>query len=190
MTIQVPPAYEPMLLNFVCTQDCRSTEHYVRALAQFGVEYNHRYDPGQPSPGMTYCNIFLWDATSALQCEIPHWIDQTGNKVPPFTTGAKELSALGVIGWLRAYGLDHGWMELTRTEASLRAAKGFPVCVTWQNQAVYPDGLPKPSHVAMVLPPLTKDEIRIAQSGAQNLWDVPVTAGFGNLHPLQFWSHA
>lgn len=187
VTVEEP--WLPATIGFACTEDCRSPEHLVRALAQFEVQCNHRYDRDHPVAGDTHCNAFVWDATSALGCEVPHWIGPGGRSVQPFAAGAHELSAAGQISWLRAFGHDHGWEEITRPEANRRAARGFPVVVSWANPGMTSDGRSLPSHVAMVLPPLRPDEVRIAAAGARNLWDAPLEASFGDAHPLQWWTH-
>lgn len=189
-TIKVIPPWEPIIPGFVCTEDCRSPEHLVRAFAQHAVQCCHRYDQGTPNPGDTHCNCYVWDCTSSLQAEIPHWIDMSGGSVKPFAPGAKELSANAQASWLRAFGTDHGWEEIVRGEANTRTAHGLPVVITYYNQGVRPDGSQEPGHIAMALPPLPGEPevVRIAQAGRENLWDVPLERGFGHLQ-VQFWTH-
>ena len=169
-------------LCYVAGPDDRSPASLIRALAQLEVQANPRYTPHQQGKGDTYCNIYLWDATRALLAEIPHWVGTAGAIVQDGQ--GTELSALGVIGWLRCYGSDHGWRELALPDACARAALGYPAVASWENPT--PGGA---SHVAMLLPPLD-GECRIAQAGGSNLWDVPGQSGFGAVWAhAQFWTH-
>ena len=52
----------------------RSVAIYNNVINQFAVGVNPRY---QPSTNATYCNIFAWDVTRAMNAEIPHWYDTT-----------------------------------------------------------------------------------------------------------------
>ena len=59
-------------------EECRSPALLDRLIEQFDVENSARYTPHKHG-GDTYCNIFVWDVTSALGAEIPHYVDaQTG----------------------------------------------------------------------------------------------------------------
>jgi hypothetical protein len=171
--------WEPYPLRLACSHDCRSQQCLGLVLAQFDVEKNARYRP--EADGRTWCNLYVWDATRALECEVPHWVSTTG---APCRVGAgRELSAAGVIGWLRVFGAEHGWQLLTDpSEAAAHAEAGRPVVVTWEAPAS------RSSHVAMLMPP-ADGELRIAQAGAQCLFDVPLARGFGGVRPLQFWWH-
>jgi hypothetical protein len=60
--------------------------------------------------------------------------------------------------------------------------------VFWENPGKYPDGRRKPSHIAVLLPPVD-GETRIVQAGAQCLFNVPIAKGFGNVKPLEYWTH-
>jgi hypothetical protein len=174
----------PYPLVLACSADCRSPECLRQTLAQFDVEHDERYQPGSFSCPGTRCNIFLWDCTRALECEIPHWVGARGACVPPGTAGARELSAAGMIGWLKVFGSDHGWYVVAATSARMIANGGRPCVATWEN----PDR-EHPSHVAMLLPtPDIDPHPRIAQAGLSNLYDVPLPRGFAALQ-VQFWAH-
>lgn len=182
----MPPTapWLPAPLVFACSSDCRSPEALRQVLEQFHVETDERYRPGSFGCPGTRCNFFVWDATRALECEVPHWIDSCGRSVKPGAAGAHELSAAGQIGWLRVYGSDHGWQPVSAPEARALANQGRPVVAAWENPLTE-----KPSHVAMLLPtPAGEPEPRIAQAGASNLFDVPLSRGFGALRVL-FWAH-
>lgn len=190
-TISYPAPWDNPELHFYCTEECRSPEHLVRALAQLNVPCNHRYDRSQQGHGETYCNCVGRDGTMALQCEIPMCVDGTGRRCAVTDPGKHELNALGQIMWLRVYGQEHGWRECTRFEALDRLSKGYPVAITWENPAVDAEGKRASSHIALGLPPTKADEMRIVQAGAHNLWDVVLEDPrcFGQLGPLQYWTH-
>lgn len=182
MTMQpLYPRWEPLPLRLACSVDNRSPQSLSLALSQFDVTKSPRYRP-EPD-GRTWCNIYLWDATRALECEVPHWVSTTG--APCAVGKGSELSAAGMIGWLRVFGEEYGWQLLSDpAEAAAHAEAGRPVIVSWEN--------PKAggaSHVAMLLPP-ADGELRIAQAGRQCLFDEPLARGFGSVRPLQFWWHA
>lgn len=174
----------PVPLVLACSDDCRSAECLRQVLAQFHVEEDERYRPNAFGCPGTRCNIFVWDATRALEAEVPHWVDTCGRSVRPGSRGARELSAAGQIGWLRVFGLEHGWQPVSTSDARALANQGRPVIATWTNPLDT-----KPSHVAMVLPtPAAEDEPRIAQAGALNAFDVPLSRGFGALR-VEYWAH-
>ncbi|MBI5549324.1 MAG: hypothetical protein HY901_36020 [Deltaproteobacteria bacterium] len=159
----------------------RSQAALFRALLQFDVERNRRYLRGQQGYDETYCNVFVWDATRALGCEVPHWVTNAEGK-------RVETSALGVIHWLRSFGPAQGWYRVSREDAMAGANGGWPVVACWENAERTRDGRLKPSHVAMLLPP-NGTECRIAQAGAENLFDVPIARGVGRGREIEFWAH-
>jgi len=134
----------------------------------------------QQGHGETYCNVYVWDATRALECEIPHWCGNNGEALG--VGKGHELNAAGVIGWLEVFGSDHGWRRVELASARERANNGFPVVATWRNPS---DS--KPSHVAMMLPD-ADGQCRIAQAGGSNFFDDPIERGFGRLK-VQCWTH-
>lgn len=151
----------------------RSPLELRAVLAQFDVEHAPRYarrDMNGDGRAETWCNIFVWDTTTALKCEVPHWF------------GGRELNANAVIDWLGSFGNERGWLEEDLLTASEYASRGCPVVCCWKN----PTG--NSGHVAMMLPP-RNNEARIAQAGRRNLFDVPISAGFGG-KPLRFYVHA
>ena len=179
------PPWLPAPLALACSDDCRSPECLRQTLAQFHVETDERYQPGSFGCPGTRCNFLTWDATRAMECEIPHWVDNSGTGVKHHSRGAHELSAAGTIGWLRVFGSDHGWQSVSSPEARALANKGRPVVATFEN----PDPALS-SHVAMLLPTSESEtEPRIAQAGAANLFDVPLSRGFGRGKRIEFWAH-
>jgi hypothetical protein len=140
--------------------------------AQFDVEHAGRYavrDMNGDGRSETFCNIYVWDATTALKAEVPHWV------------GKSELNANAVIDWLAWYGSAQGWLETGKADALAYARRGCPVVVCWKNVTG------GSGHVAMMLPP-HDTEPRIAQAGRRNLFDVPLSAGFG-ARPIRFYVH-
>lgn len=167
----------PEPLTFECFPESRSPENLRLAAEQFRVESNPRYLRNQRGVGETYCNILTWDVTRAMHCEVPHkYLD-------------RELSARDTIAWLASVGLhERGWAVVGEAEALARASKGHPVIATWINTMVDSTGKPLPSHVAVLLPPTKEGKARIVQAGRNNLWDVPLTRGFGYVSPT-FYAH-
>lgn len=134
-------ATTPAILN---TEGNRSASSLRSVLDQFNVETASRY---ARKNGNTYCNIFVWDATSALGCEVPHYVDAaTGQpRTYPDVSGARELDANGVHDWLATSGAQYGWTEITAEQAQQYANKGYPVVSAWKNGG----GI---GHVSMVCP--------------------------------------
>jgi hypothetical protein len=174
------PPWQPYPIALACSSDCRSPECLRAVLKQFDVGANPRYLPNQQGYGETYCNVYLWDATRALECEIPHWCGDNGE---PLQVGkGRELSAAGVIGWLRTFGSANGWREVPLESARDCANRGLPAVATWLNPSPG-----KPSHVAMLLPD-ADGQCRIAQAGAACFFDDPLERGFGRLK-VACWVH-
>ena len=150
----------------------RSPEALRAVAAQFDVEHHPRYavrdtsGDGRPD---TFCNIYLWDVTRALRSEVPHW------------HGGRELSANAVCDWLASFGNLLGWYEGNRGAAHRASGDGMPVVAAWKNERG------GSGHVALLLPP-AGDELRIAQAGKRNYFDVPLERGFGALVP-RFYLH-
>lgn len=137
----------------------RSPAKLIEMLQQFENTKNPRY---QMKGGSTYCNIFCWDATKALQCEIPHIVD-----------GIEKL-ANQMIDWLD--GEAAGWKKIDQQEAEHLASFGHPVIATYKN----PHGH---GHMAMLLP-----NGHIVQAGIAPLYDAPLKSGFGS-RPVKFFAH-
>ncbi|MDR2421218.1 MAG: hypothetical protein LBD49_03825 [Oscillospiraceae bacterium] len=147
----------PAIVN---TAANRSPENYNAAVRQFDVTSATRYAPGRN--GHTYCNIFVWDVTRALGCEIPHYIDPASGapREYPDTAGANELNALSMGRWLASYGKRYGWTEVTPEQAQLRANLGHPAVAVSSSV----------SHISMVVPAGTPYNpslgVAVAQAGS------------------------
>jgi len=177
-----PDAWVPCIPSITNTASQRSAVNYVAVAKQFDVENNPRYARGHAKPGVgreTYCNIFLWDVTLAMGCEIPHWIDPATFVSVPMGKG-REQDANTVCDWMAQHSLSNGWMVCGEKQARLRASGGFPTVVAWKN----PGGI---GHVAVILP--GSDFTHIAQSGGTNFFDGDIHKGFGALGPLVFYTH-
>ena len=176
MTYALPTnAALPAAPQLRCSEACRCPGHLLGVAAQFRVESEPRY---QPRDGNTFCNIFVWDVTSALGAEVPHWVDDAGNPCAP--GHGRELSANALCDWLESdAALERGWRTVGSAEAELEAGEGRPVVATLRNQAGH-------GHVAILLPSLRGP--RIAQAGAHNMFDAPLARGFGATAPT-FFAH-
>jgi hypothetical protein len=161
--------WRPIKAPLQGSPSARSAQMLEDVLAQFDVTQAARYAPTERD---TWCNIFVWDATSALGCEIPHWYESATGKSVPMGKGA-EMSANGMCDWLE--NKRNGWMPASRADAVARAGFGFPVVLAWRNPGK------GASHVAMMLP-----DGSIAQAGRKCLWRAPISAGFGRYVPAYF----
>jgi hypothetical protein len=154
----------------------RSREAYVSVAAQFDVLHAPRYQ--RTRDGLTWCNIFAWDVTSAMGAEIPHWVTQAGSRAEPHEPGSRAILINEGVDLLRS-GIN-GWRKLVdQREATFLADGGHPAVVAWQA----PIG-PHHGHIAMWMPGGL-----ISQAGRENLWMMPVTRGFGFLRNLEWFAH-
>ena len=146
----------------------RSPQALLEITRQFHVAEALRY---RPSPGITWCNIYLWDATKALGCEIPH-----------FYSG-KELTANATCDWLVVNGPLFGWYGVTdAVTAQAHASAGLPVVATWKN----PKGH---GHVAVCVPtPAGFSGVYVTQAGGTNFEEGPIARGFGKV-PVTYFGH-
>lgn len=150
---------------------CQRSPDALRAVAgQFAVETAPRY---RPKDGKTYCNIYLWDVTRALGCEVPHWVGPPGMR--------SETTANALVTWLLAEGSTLGWREDDERAAVAHAAFGRPAVAAWRNPAGH-------GHVALLLPS-PDGEARVAAAGARCLFDVPLVESFGRIYGIRFFLH-
>lgn len=164
----------------VSAPGARNPDVLEAVVQQFDVVHAARY---QGSGSTTWCNIFLWDVTRALGCEVPHWVDASLNPAPMGPPN-RELSANAVCDWLEVQGARFGWMKVDGDLAQEAASKGEPVVIAWKN----PSG--GSGHVAIAVPdPSDLCELLSAQAGAVNFVGKPYTAGFG-ARPVSFYCHA
>lgn len=168
----------PPLTNTAVNRSAAALEQVINQLA---VGYNPRYLPGG---GFTYCNIFVWDVTRALDCPIPHWITAAGVITEPAAPGAFEININGGCDWMANYGVaSHNWSKIDATAAQQYANQGKVAVALWKNPT-HGHG-----HTAIVRPgTLTARGPATAQAGSTNFNDGHLTDGFGNLRPL-FYGH-
>jgi len=94
----------------------RSPKLYEQILNQFAVGHNARYEPEAPDKPRSH--IFVWDVSRAMHAEIPHMV------------GARELSLIQTLDWLRYEGSTRGWIKVMPETAVEGANEGKPVVVT------------------------------------------------------------
>ena len=160
-------AWLPTSLRVAGNAENRNAGTLRQVINQFNVESAERYRPNRN--GKTYCNIFLWDVTRALDCEIPHYVDRvTGQpRIYPDTAGAYELDASGTHDWLLRHGEDHGWYEVGAEQAQYHANAGYPAVTAWKNNG---GGA---GHVQVVCPAQNGGYdaargVTVAQAGSKN----------------------
>lgn len=159
------------------SEDVRSAKAYLEVVDSFDVENTSRY---QEYDGNTYCNIYVWDVTAAMGCEIPHWVNASGEPAEVGASGAYELSAAGARDWLANHGEKYGWYECSKEEAIAMANSGYPT-VTCDTAG---------DHIAMVVPQLEGESgIQISQAGWKNLNHASVNWGWGNSYTLKYYYH-
>lgn len=151
----------------------------LQVVRQFDVARSPRYAPTAKD---TFCNIFLWDVTRALMCEVPHWVDpSTGDPSYP-GKGNTEHNMNATVLWMEEHGARFGWHRYPEDVACLRAESGHPALALWFN--------PEPrgrGHGALLVPPCL-DGPMVAQAGAQCFERKPLRAGFGD-RAVTFWIH-
>lgn len=124
-------AWKPAVPAVTSDETDRSAALLRRVIDQFNVEGAERYTPYKYGRD-TYCNIFVWDVTSALGCEIPHFVDASGDvRTYPDIAGARELNAPATQAWLLGHGARYGWREVSAEEAQAHANSGGPAVVSW-----------------------------------------------------------
>jgi hypothetical protein len=135
----------------------RSPQTYDAVINQFAAGHNPRY---AHTDGKTFCNIFAWDVTRAMNAEIPHWVDAAGN---PTMLKGNELTANAVNEWLNQHGARFGWRKVTLAEAVDHANQGCPVVASWN----HPGGI---GHIAVIRPGIATaaEGPWMAQAGATN----------------------
>ena len=184
-------ASKPCTPGITSSEGSRSAALYRQVIDQFDVENNERYEVNKKGRGDTYCNIFMWDVTSAMGAEIPHYVDaQTGApRSYPDVQGARQLSANGIYNWLHETGDDYGWFEVTPEQAQTLANAGRPVVTAWKNTSGH-------GHVQVVCPSKdgTYDEKRgvtVAQAGRKLSSYTPITSIYNkSLSKVSYFAHA
>jgi hypothetical protein len=161
----------PTVFSF---QRMRSAQASNAVIDQFDLESNYRYKPAR---GYTWCNIFAWDWSIAMSCEIPHWIKE-GEISYPQSWGAQRSRASVMFDWLIASGPKHGWKQVAAPYAVELARKGQAVLAAARSDH-------GPGHMSVVLPESLHQGIVTAQAGGSNWRRGPLS--FGELSPVFFW---
>lgn len=170
----------------------RSAVQYRGVINQFDVENNPRYMVNKNGDNDTYCNIFLWDVTRAMNAEIPHYVDPKTLEARsyPDVSGAQELNANGIYDWLGKKGSEYGWVRVSAEQAQQYANRGMPVVTAWKNEAG------AHGHVQVVCP--SEDGrydasrgVMIAQAGRHLTGYTPITNIYsGRLKEVVYYAHA
>jgi hypothetical protein len=169
-------AWEPIL---VPGREKPWAERLDAVLDDLDVVRAIRYDP-QPK---TKCNIYVTDVIRNMRVPAPeHWMTSEG--VPAKMGQGIEMSANRLAPWFRLHGPRYGWWSADEATARNAAERGHLVVVSWQS-----DGRREPGHIAIVLGELD-GKPRITQAGGFNSRECPLSAGFGNRGPLEFWIQA
>lgn len=183
-------ASKPCTPAITSNESSRSAALYRQVIDQFAVETNPRYAVNKKGHGDTYCNIFMWDVTSAMGAEIPHWVDaQTGApRTYPDTKGAREMSANSIYNWLHEQGNNYGWFEVTPEQAQALANQGRPVVTAFKKTGH--------GHVQVVCPSEDgqyneKRGVTIAQAGRHLSSYKPITSVYNaSLPKVKYYAHA
>jgi hypothetical protein len=158
---------------------------YDNVINQFAVGANSRYAHRINAKGKrsTYCNIFLWDVTRAMGCEIPHWVNDAGE---PGGVGGKnnEMNANATHDWLHKHGSRYGWRRMTDpAEAQALANGGHPAVLSYKKTG----GI---GHVAVIRPGEIGDKGNpIAQAGKTNVNHSHIYTIFTRKAAIDLWGH-
>lgn len=155
----VPGQRDPRLTNAV--------------LNQFGVEGSKRYTRDT----FTYCNTYAGDVMRAMGAPLPTKADM--GKVGDRAT----LAAQPLHTWLTTSSSERGWREVDPS-----TPEGLKELVAHAN-AGKPAIASSTGHVAVIRPDQSAQsaaDLRIAQAGAQNRNDIPLSTGFGGEKPRYF----
>jgi len=158
-------SWKPVNPAVTSAPGARGAANYRAVIDQFRVETNGRYKVNKQGKGDTYCNIFMWDVTSAMGAEIPHYVDAKTRepRAYPDTAGALCMTANMMANWLETVGPAHGWRRVSAQEAQHYANSGCPAVAVWKNPGGH-------GHVQMVCPSANgaydpQKGVTIAQAG-------------------------
>lgn len=187
--LTAPPCV-PVSPGITGDSSIRTPERYACVINQFGVETNPRYAVNQKGRGDTYCNIFVWDVTSAMNAEIPHYYNaKTGEPMKRGDENASEMNANAMFDWLKEHGGEYGWREVTAGEAQNLANSGRPVVTALKRPGAH-------GHVQVVRP--SKDGafngekgVTVAQAGSNltNCSYISDLLGSSSLSKVSYFAH-
>jgi len=160
---------EPLTAPYTNSEADRSTYGYFRVIEQFTIEESERYEAGEE----TFCNIYVWDVTRAMNAEIPH------------------MHANEIVTWLEAEGRSRGWRRVDARMAQEMANTGHPAIAVWRNTNRNPQtGRVGPGHVAVVRPGSVGDQRGNAISAAgRYVVDAAHMQVYFNKQGIQYWYH-
>ncbi|MGI6151293.1 MAG: hypothetical protein ACOYIR_05015 [Christensenellales bacterium] len=188
-TLTAPP-HIPVCPAITSDASQRSAQAYADVINQFRVETNPRYAVNQKGRGDTYCNIFVWDVTSAMNAEIPHYYNaETGAPMKRGEQDARAMNANAMFDWLKEFGEEYGWREVTAEEAQHLANAGHPVVTALKRPGAH-------GHVQIVCP--SKDGtfnpqkgVTVAQAGSNLTRYSHITdiLGSSSLSKVSYFAH-
>jgi hypothetical protein len=158
--------------------EARSRSAYQEIVEQFKVAENPRY---AARDGKTYCNIFAWDVTSAMKCELPHWIETDGKPSHENVRGAMRINCNALCRWLADCGQQYGWLKVSEPQAMEFAEGGRPAIAIWENPAGN-------GHIAVLLPTSEPGNPQFAQAGRLCANRCNKEQAFGK-HEPSYWAH-
>lgn len=179
-------AWETASPGLVNTAAQRAPSLYRAVIDQFDVENNARY---AVKNGNTYCNIFLWDVTRAMDAEIPHYTDPNTGDILETGQGGQAMTANRISDWLNTHGQRYGWVEATPEQAQMYANSGRPAVTVWKNP-------PGHGHVQVVCPAEdgtynAEKGVTVAQAGRRlrNYCYITDIYGSNTLSKVQYFVH-
>jgi hypothetical protein len=183
-------ASQPITAPVQNSTSARSVANYNNVINQFAVQSNPRYaqrDSDGDGRTDTFCNIFAWDVTRAMNAEIPHWYDPATGNATAVGVGY-EMNATRMLDWLRAFGTRNGWYRLQTAQAAQDLANAG------QPTIVIGNGGQNSGHVAVVRPgQVTSLGPSTAQAGRINFNQRHVYDGFfggTEANYVEYWGHA
>lgn len=188
---------EPVSIAIASDSSSRSPALLNAVLDQFYVETAKRY---QPTFISTYCNIFAWDATRAMNAEIPHWINRKTkasyayNPALSYAENAEiayEANVNLLYDWMERNAESIGYREVSEQEAKMAANRGQPAVAIWKNPKEKSSG-----HIVILRPYDTNREgdpelIYVAQAGRKTSNYIAIEKVFNsNMRTsLKFYTH-
>ncbi len=188
-----------MPVDAALRNDAQNRNHTAlnAVLDQFAVEAEKRYQPGLFS---TYCNIFAWDVTAAMNAEIPHWLNRKTNM--PYRYNRKisysenarlafEINVNTLYDWMRMNADVIGYRQVGEQEAKAAANNGKPAVAIWKNPEEGSSG-----HIVVLRPYDTNhggepEETYVAQAGRRPSNYIPLNKVFSKdkMQTLVFYVH-
>lgn len=130
----------PVRPRYINKNNKRYGQIYNFIAYQFNVEYNARY---RKTNGKTYCNIFAWDVSIAMDAEIPHWVRNDNEEIYHYdlkksysqnAQSARELNANSLFKWMEKHHEEIGYKKVSDLEAQNAANAGKPTFTLWYNK--------------------------------------------------------